>query len=370
MNFDFSDEQKLLKKTVHDFLTERAPLQVNRNVLEGDSVYDAELWKNAAEMGWLGAAIPEEYGGAGFGHLELVLIAEEIGASLAPIPFGSSVALATEAIVLAGKPEQKEKYLPALAAGERIGTLAINEAPGEARADAIATTFEGGALRGKKIAVPDGAAADTAVVLARAGDALCLAIVDLNGEGVTRTPDRSIDPTRSSATLEFANAPAALLGGQGEGWELAQRVIDRAAIIIAWEQLGVAQRAFDDTREFTTGRFAFGRPVASFQALRHRMADEYVAIELARSNCYYGAWALETDADELPIAACNARVSATQASELASVEMVQMYGGVGYTWEYDCHMFYRRAKHLGLVLGSADAWREKLIQHLIAKQAA
>lgn len=369
MNFDFSDEQKLLKKTVQDFLTERAPLQVNRNVLEGDSVYDAELWKSAAEMGWLGATIPEEYGGAGFGHLELVLIAEEIGAALAPIPFGSSVALATEAILLAGKPEQKQKYLPALAAGERIGTLALLEAPGEARSE-VSTRFENGTLSGQKIAVPDGAAADTALVLARAGDAPCLAIVDLNGDGVTRTATRSIDPTRSCATIELSEAPAELLGGQGEGWDLAQRVTDRAAIILAWEQLGVAQRAFDLTREFTTGRYAFGRPVASFQALRHRMADEYVAIELARSNCYYGAWALETGADELPIAACNARVSATQASELASVEMVQMYGGVGYTWEYDCHMFYRRAKHLGLVLGSADAWREKLIQHLIAKQAA
>jgi alkylation response protein AidB-like acyl-CoA dehydrogenase len=370
MNFDFSDEQKLLKKTVQDFLTERAPLQANRNVLEGDTIYDAELWKSAAEMGWLGAIIPEEYGGAGFGHLELVLIAEEIGASLAPIPFGSSVALATEAILLAGKPEQKEKYLPALAAGERIGTLAITESPGQPRPESITARFEGGTVSGKKIAVPDGAAADTAVVLAVAGDAPCLAIVDLKGDGVTKTPVRSIDPTRACATLELSNAPAELLGGQGEGWDLALRVIDRAAIVTAWEQLGVAQRAFDMTREFTTSRFAFGRPVASFQALRHRMADEYVAVELARSNCYYGAWALGSEADELPIAACNARVSATQASELASVEMVQMYGGVGYTWEYDCHMFYRRAKHLGVALGTADAWREKLIQHLIAKQAA
>ena len=370
MNFDFSDEQKLLKKTVQDFLTERSPLQVNRDVLEGDSVYDAELWKSAAEMGWLGATIPEQYGGAGFGYLELVLIAEEIGSALAPIPFGSSVALASEAILLAGKPEQQEKYLTALAAGERIGTLAIAEAPGDPRADSIETRFQGGALSGKKIAVPDGAAADTAVVLARTGNSLSLVVVDLNGDGVVRRTDRSIDPTRSSATIEFENASAELLGGQGEGWELAQRVTDRAAIITAWEQLGVAQRAFDLTREFTTGRYAFGRPVASFQALRHRLADEYVAIELARSNCYYGAWALETDADELPIAACNARVSATEASELASVEMIQMYGGVGYTWEYDCHMFYRRAKHLGLVLGTADHWRESLIQHLIARRAA
>jgi len=218
--------------------------------------------------------------------------------------------------------------------------------------------------------VPDGAAADTAIVLAKTGGSTSLVIVDLAADGVTRTVQRSIDPTRASATLEFAGAPAELLGGQGEGAALAQRVLDRAAIITAWEQVGGAQRAFDVTQEFTIGRYAFGRPIASFQAIRHRLADQYVDIELARSNCYYGAWALETNADELPIAACNARVSATRVGELTGVEMIQMHGGVGYTWEYDCHMFYRRAKHLGLVLGSADEWRERLIQQLIAKQAA
>ncbi|MBW2279591.1 MAG: acyl-CoA/acyl-ACP dehydrogenase [Deltaproteobacteria bacterium] len=370
MNFDFSEEQKLLKKTVQDFLTEQAPLAVNRAVLESDAVYDEGLWKSAAEMGWLGAAIPEEYGGAGFGYLELVLIAEEVGRALVPIPFGTSVGLATEAILAAGKPEQKEKYLTGLAAGDRIGTLAIAEGPGPVKLEDVTTTFENGALNGTKIAVPDGGAADTAVVLANTGGATSLVIVDLGADGVTRTVQRSIDPTRTVATLEFKGAAGELLGGQGEGAALTQRVLDRAAILTAWEQLGGAQRAFDITQEFTTGRYAFGRPISSFQAIRHRLADQYVDLELARSNCYYGAWALETNADELPIAACNARISATHIGELTSVEMVQMHGGVGYTWEYDCHMFYRRAKHLGLVLGSADEWRERLIQHLIAKQAA
>ncbi len=370
MNFDFSDEQKLLKKTVQDFLAEQAPLAVNRSVLESDASHDTGLWKSAAEMGWLGAVIPEEYGGAGFGYLELVLIAEEIGRALVPIPFGSSVGLATEAILLAGKPEQKEKYLTALAAGDRIGTFAIAEGPGETKPENISTSFENGVLNGTKVAVPDGAAADTAIVLAKTGGSTSLAIVDLGADGVTRTAQRSIDPTRTAATLEFNAAPAELLGGQGEGAALTQRVLDRAAIITAWEQVGGAQSAFDLTREFTTGRYVFGRPVASFQAIRHRLADQYVAIELARSNCYYGAWALETNAEELPIAACNARVSASQAGELTSVEMVQMHGGVGYTWEYDCHLFYRRAAQTGAVLGSESYWREKLIRRLIAKKAA
>jgi alkylation response protein AidB-like acyl-CoA dehydrogenase len=371
MNFDFSEDQRLLQKTVRDYLEERSPLQVNRNVLESDDVhYDAELWKGAAEMGWLGAAIPEEHGGAGFGYLELVLIAEEVGRALAPIPFGSSVYLATEAILLGGKPEQQAKYLPALAAGERIGTFASLEQPGELVESRIATTFERGKLSGTKIAVPDGNAATFAVVLAKEGDALSLALVDLEGPGVERRAVRSIDPTRAAAEIRFADAPAELLGGPGEGWSLTERVLDRAAVLVSFEQVGGAERAFELTREHALERYAFGRPIASFQALKHRMADMYVTVELARSNGYYGAWALEHDADELGLAACNARVSAIQAGELTSVEMIQIYGGVGFTWEYDCHLFYRRAKHLAVVLGTATEWREKLVRHLVAQGAA
>ncbi len=369
MNFDFSEEQKLLQKTVRDYLTERSPLQVNRNVLEADGVhYDAELWKGAAEMGWLGAAIPEQHGGAGFGHLELVLIAEELGRSLAPIPFGSSVYLASEAILLAGKSEQQAKYLPGLASGERIGTFALVESPGQPDPAKIATRFEGGKLNGTKIAVADGSAATLAIVLARTGQSLSLAIVELDGRGVERTASPSIDPTRSVAEIRFSDAPAELLGGEGEGEALTERLLDRAAVLLAFEQLGGAERAFEMTREQTMSRYAFGRPIASFQALKHRMADLYVAVELSRSNCYYGAWALENDADELGLAACNARVGACQAGELSSQEMIQLYGGVGYTWEYDCHLFYRRAKHLAVVLGASSYWREKLIQRLIARQ--
>ena len=218
--------------------------------------------------------------------------------------------------------------------------------------------------------MPDGAVADFAVVLAKSGGGHSLAIVDLGGAGVTRTRDRSIDPSRPSGTVVFQDAPAELLGEAGRGWEIARSVLDRAAILLAFEQVGGAQRAFDLTKDQIMGRYAFGRPIASFQAVKHRMADLYVALELARSNCFYGAWALENSSDDLGIAACNARVSATHAAELSSVEMVQLYGGVGYTWEYDCHMFYRRAKLQAVALGSARHWREQLIQHLVAKSAA
>lgn len=369
MNFDFSEDQKLLQSTVRDFVRDQETLQKNRNVLESDAEYDPELWKSAAELGWLGAVIPEEFGGAGFGYLELVLIAEEVGRGLLPIPFSSSVYLATEAILRVGSDEQKQKYLADLASGDRIGTLAVAEGMGHPGPQHIQTRFEGGKLRGTKIAVPDGNVANLAVVAVETAKGISLALADLTAAGVTREAAPSIDPTRASAKVSFADTPAELLGADGEGWDLLQDVLNRAAILMAFEQLGGADQAFEITKEYMLGRYAYGRPVASFQALKHRMADMYVALQLARSNCYYGGWALENDADELGLAACSSRVSATEAFNLCSVEMIQLHGGVGFTWEYDCHMFYRRAKHLSVVLGSANLWRDKLIQHLTAKQA-
>ena len=369
LNFDFSEDQKLLQTTVRDFVADQETLQKNRNVLESDADYDPELWKSAAELGWLGAVIPEEFGGAGFGHLELVLIAEEVGRGLLPIPFSSSVYMATEAILQIGSDAQKKKYLGDLASGDRIGTLAIAEGMGHPGPQHIQARCEGGKLSGTKIAVPDGNVADLAVVAARTAKGISLVLVDLSAAGVTKERAESIDPTRASANISFTDAPAELLGADGEGWELVQKILNRAAILMAFEQLGGADRAFEITKEYMLGRYAYGRPIASFQALKHRMADMYVALQLARSNCYYGSWALENDADELGLAACSARVSATQAFDLCSVEMIQLHGGVGYTWEYDCHMFYRRSKHMAVVLGSPDHWRDKLIQHLTANQA-
>jgi acyl-CoA dehydrogenase len=370
MNFDFSEDQKLLQKTARDFLAEHSPLQTNRDVLEGGKDWSPELWKATAEMGWQGAAIPEIYGGAGFGHLELSLIATEIGRSLAPIPFAASVYLATEAILLAGSDAQKKKWLTALASGEAVGTVALAEGPGFPSPASLKTSFSGGKVSGKKIGVPAGNIASVAIVAAKSGSGVTLALVDLAAGGVTRTPTESIDPTQASAELNFAGAPAEALGAEGKGFELLERVLDRAAVLLAWEQIGGAERAFEITREFAMGRYAFGRPIASFQALKHRMADQYVSLELAKSNCYWGAWALSGDDPELALAAPSARVSATQAFDLASIEMVQMHGGVGFTWEYDCHLFYRRAKQQGLVIGTASHWREKLVQRLAAKQAA
>ncbi len=370
MNFDFSEDQKLLQKTARDFLAEHSPLSVCREVLESEQPYSQALWKAASEMGYQGTAIPEEYGGAGFGYLELAVVAEELGRALAPIPFSSSVYLATEAILAAGSEEQKETYLPKLASGEWIGTLALTEKPGQNATEGVAATFAKGKLTGAKIPVPDGDVANFAVVAANSKQGVSLVLVDLEGNGVVRTPLGSFDPSRSMAKLEFDAAPATLLGKTGEGAQLAESVLDRAAVLLGFEQLGGSDRTFEITKDFMMGRYAFGRPIASFQALKHRMADLWCEIQLARSNCYYGIWALSNDAPELGVAACISRIASCKAYDLAAVEMIQFHGGVGYTWEYDCHLFYRRAKLLSVLLGNPASWKDRLIDRLRAQQAA
>jgi alkylation response protein AidB-like acyl-CoA dehydrogenase len=371
MNFDFSEEQKLLQKAARDFLADRAPLSANREILESPRPYSTELWKGAAEMGWLGTAVPESYGGAGFGHLELAVIAEEVGRALAPIPFSSSVYLASEALLLAGKDDQKSRWLPKLVSGECIGSVALAEGPGEIVSARPATTFADGRVSGRKLPVADGDVAGLAVVAAREpSGAVSLVLVDLEGDGVERRSLRSVDPSRSLAVIDFKGARGELLGGSGEGRALAEHLLDRAAVLMAFEQLGGGDRALEITREYTMGRYAFGRPVASFQALKHKMADGWAALQLARSNAYWGAWALSNRSDELATAACAARISASDAFVHAAEDMVQLHGGVGYTWEFDCHLFYRRAKLLSLALGSSREWREKLISRLEAGRLA
>ncbi len=369
MNFDFSEDQKMLRNQAHKFLSEKCTRKAVRAVLEGSHGHDRGLWKAVAEMGWLGTAIPENYGGLGLGYLELCVIAEELGRALAPLPFSSTVYLFAEAVLLAGSEEQKSRLLPKIAAGEIIGALARAESVGPVIPKSVRTTFRNGKLNGKKTAVVDGADADFAVVLARSSDepgerGLALAIVDLKSAGVTRKAQDSIDPSRKHAEITFDNAPAEALGKPGEGWQLMQRVLDRAAILMAFEQVGGADACLAMAKEYAVSRHAFGRPIGSYQAIKHKLADMYVFNELARSNAYYGAWALHTNAAELPVAAAAARVSATQAFDYASKENTQTHGGMGFTWEADCHFYYKRSKELGLSLGPQRAWKEKLVTAL------
>jgi len=371
LNFDFSDDQKSLKDQARKFLSEKAGTKATRGVLDDAAKsHDRDLWRAVAEMGWLGAAIPEEHGGLGLGRLELCVLAEEVGRAVAPIPFSSTVYFFAEALMLAGNGAQKAAHLSKVAGGETIGCFALSEGPGAPTAASIQTKFDGASLNGAKIPVTDGDCADWAVVVAKEGAGVSLALVDLNQPGVMRTTLKTLDPSRGHAKLEFKNAKAERLGASGQGWDLAEAVLDRAAVLLAFEQVGGSQACLEMATEYAKSRYAFSRPIGSFQAIKHKLADMYVNIEVARSNAYYGAWALSTEAAELPFAAAAARAAASDAYYFCAKENIQTHGGMGFTWEVDCHLFFRRAKLLALQAGAPAVWKEKLVKRLEQRNAA
>ncbi len=361
MNFDFSDEQRRMQAEVRRMLSESSTSAELRQVLEGQGDYSHAVWKRLLEMGAATAAIPEAYSGAGLGHLELCLVAEEAGRHLAAVPLSSSFFLAAEAIRLAGSKAQREAWLPRLARGEAIGTAALeakeslNGLPG--------LTFDGRRLSGVVPVLPDGHVADVAVI--RCAEDLLL--VDLRAAGVSSKRMVGLDPTRPLASIRFDQAHAERLP-DGDGNTIG-RVLDGAAVLLAFEQLGGADRVLEISRDYSLQRKAFGRPIGSFQALKHRMADMHTRNELARAHAYYGAWALSTGASELPLAAAAARVAATTAFNFAAEENIEIHGGIGFTWEMDCHLYLRRARHLAQVLGSEHLWRSRLAAALIEEHA-
>ena len=374
MNFDFSDDQKLLQEQVRKFLADKCPIKVVRRVLDGPETHADEVWKGLIELGVPGIAVSEAYGGLGLGALELCLVSEEIGRATAPVPFDTSVVLATEALKLAGSEAQKKKWLPELVAGRAIGTLAVSEGPQAPRPRSIRTGFAGGRVSGMKVPVTDGEVATFAIVLANTGGAgdraLSLAIVDLGQSGVKKKRVETIDPARKHAELTFDGAAAELLGEEGDGWRLLERLYDTAAVLFAFAQVGGAEAAMWMARDYALQRQAFGRVIGSYQAIKHKLADCYVKLELARSNAYYGAMMLAEGGADLPLAAAAARIAATEAYDYASKENIQTHGGIAFTWEADTQFHFRRARLLALTLGGPMAWKDKLVTRLEQKNAA
>lgn len=358
MNIAFSEEQLLLKSQVRKLLEGECDSETVREVLDGSQEYAQGLWKSLCDMGLPGTAIDDEYGGASAGYLELCVVAEELGRAVAPVPFPSSIYLAAEVLKAAGSQEQKKSYLPRIASGESIGTVALD----------VAANLKDGALSGTLNDVPDGGVADLAIVLASPGGdgEAVLAIVELTDSSVTRTSLKTIDPTRNLANLAFDGTPAEVIECPGGAAAIVERVRNHAAILVAFEQVGGAEKALEMATGYAKERYAFGRPIGSFQAIKHMLANMYVELELARSNCFFGAWALSSDAPELAEAAATARVSATQAYQLCSKNNIQTHGGMGFTWEVDCHLYYRRSNWLALVLGNQHEWKDKLAGLLVA----
>jgi acyl-CoA dehydrogenase len=367
MDFDFSDDQKMLADQVQRFLDEQCDMTRVRKVLEQPPRFAAEVWQGLVDMGLVGTAVPEAYGGTGAGYLELCLVAQQVGAHLAPVPFGSTVYLVAEALLQFGTEAQKEAWLPKICSGEVKGALACVEGLNRLCPDHIDTQVADGKISGSKNIVSDGSVADLYLVLARGDEGLALYLVSA-ADGVNATAVESVDLTRDVAQVSFDGVPAELLAA--DGWAALQRLFDRAAVLYAFEQLGGAQKALDMAVGYAKERFAFGRAIGSFQAIKHMLADMFVAMKLAESNCYYAAWALANDSADLPLAAATARVSATQAFQLCAKDNIQVHGGMGFTWEFDCHLYYRRCNYLALELGSLSEWEARLVDTLSLQNTA
>ncbi len=364
MNLDFSDDQKFLQNEAKKFFDKEGGLSNARKVMDENLDTDQNLWNKIIEMGWTGIRIPEEYEGLGLSHLELCVIAEELGRSLAPVPFASSVYFFTEALVKYANQKIKKDILPQLVTGTIIGTYGIAEDTQQTTESNLQVSVSSEKLTGVKIAVPDAGIATHMIVVASSNQATDLRLVDLSDPSIIITPQKNIDTSKAFYKVEFNNTPSQLLGDTGKGWDYIQDLLNQAAVLFAFEQIGGAQAALDMAKAYAIERFAFGRQIGSYQAIKHKLADMYISVTLAKSNSYYGAWALSSESSELPLAAATARVSATKAFQLCSKENIQTHGGNGFTWEYDCHLFYKRSKVLSILLGSESTWKEKLVTNL------
>jgi alkylation response protein AidB-like acyl-CoA dehydrogenase len=369
MNFAFSDEQEELRAAVRRFLAEKSPESEVRRLMDTTDGYDPAVWSQMADqLGLQSLTIPEEFGGSGFTYVELLVVLEEMGAALLCAPFFSSVALAANALMTSGDDEAKKSYLPGIASGETIATLAITEDNGKwdfSGIEAAATKKgDGWVINGHKMFVIDGHVANLIVVAARTGAGVSLFAVQGDAAGLTRTPLPTMDQTRKQARLEFADVPAVLIGTDGGAEAGLSKTLDLAAVALAAEQVGGAQHVLDASVEYAKTRIQFGRPIGSFQAIKHKCADMLLEVESAKSAAYYAAWAAAEDSDELPVVASLAKSYCSEAYFHSAAENIQIHGGIGFTWEHPAHLYFKRAKSSELLLGDPSYHRELLAQRI------
>lgn len=375
MNFAFSEEQDELRRIARQFLEAKSPEAEVRRLMDTTEGYDPAVWSQMArELGLQALIVPEEYGGQGFSHIELTVVLEEMGRALLCAPFFSTVVLATNTVLHAGDETARKDLLPSIAAGETIATLAFTEPNGRWDATGIEATArrddDGWRLDGTKMFVIDGHTADLILVAARSGEGdsdgqgISLFKVDGDADGLTRTALSTMDQTRKQARLELSNVPATLIGTEGQGWDVLARVLDLAAVGLAAEQVGGAQFVLDMSVQYAKDRVQFGRPIGSFQAIKHKCADMLVEVESAKSAAYYAAWCAAELNDELPEVACLAKAYCSEAYFHAAAENIQIHGGIGFTWEHPAHLYFKRAKSSELLFGDPTYHRELLAQRL------
>ena len=365
MDFDFSDEQKMFREEVRKALARACPVTEVRKVLEGHGPWAAPAWDALVEQGVTAADVAEEHGGLGLSVLELAVAAEEVGYALAPTPLFTSIGLALEVVRRAGSPTQQAAWLPALAQGAATATVALG------LHGVLPCLAANGTAEGELTAVPDGLSASAVFFRAMAADGqVHWCRVAAEAAGCELRAQDSIDPTRPLAAVKLRQTAVEVLNGGADAATVLQTVLQRGAVLLAFEQLGGAARALEDARKYVLDRRAFGKQVGAYQAMKHKLVDIYTAVELARVHVYYSAWALQTNAPELPVAAAGARVAASQAYALAAQEGLQAHGGFGFTWAADCHLHYRRARWTALILGNVHDWREHLVTGLMANGPA
>ncbi len=369
MNFGFSEEQEELRKMVKRFLDEKSPETEVRRLMATDEGYDPAVWEQMAnELALQGLGIPEEYGGQGFGPVELYVVFEEMGAALLCAPYFSTVALAANAVMFVGTDADKAAYLPAMASGATIATVALTDDAGQWNLTNTSTgasaSGEGFVLNGVRSYVTDGNVASLILVPAMTPKGLSLFAVAGDAEGVTRVALPTMDQTRKQSRIEFHNVPATLVGVEGAALEGLQTMLHVAATALAAEQVGGAQRVLNNSVEYAKNRVQFGRPIGSFQAIKHKCADMLLDVESAKSAAYYAAWAAQELNDELPIAASLAKSFCSEAYFHCAAENIQIHGGIGFTWEHHAHLYFKRAKSSELFLGDPSYHRELLAQRL------
>jgi alkylation response protein AidB-like acyl-CoA dehydrogenase len=365
MKIGVSQEQEELRTSVRRFLAGRAPLPRVRELMETGDGMDAKVWQQAGDqLGLQGIAIPEEYGGAGFSFAEQVIVLEELGGALYGGPYLASAVLAATALLASPDEGARRDLLPGIASGETIATLAFTEDDGSWEPDSIrlSAVKNGGGWRldGHKSFVLDGHAAGLILTVATTNTGLALLAVDASAPGLTRSVLPTLDQTRELARLEFSSVPARLVGARGDGRAVLDHALDVAAVALAAEQLGGAQRALDMAVDYAKIRHQFGRPIGSFQAIKHRCADLLLEVESLRSAVAYAAAAVAEGSPEVPVVASLVKAYASETYFHVAAENIQIHGGIGFTWEHDAHLYFKRAKSSELFLGDGSYHRERL----------
>jgi alkylation response protein AidB-like acyl-CoA dehydrogenase len=375
MIFTFTDEHQQLAAGLRRFLEDKSPSAEVRRLMATEPGYDPKTWAQlAGQLGLQGLVIPEKYGGAGAGPVELALACEEMGRALLCAPFFATAVLATYALLHSGDQAAAEEFLPGVAEGTTIATLAGPEDDGSWSAEGVATRArrdgDGYLLDGRKSFVLDGHVADLILVVAHAEAGPSLFAVRGDAEGLTRRPLTTLDLTRKQAALTLDGVRAALVGTEGGAADVVARTLRLAVVALAAEQVGGAQRCLDMSVEYAKIRMQFGRPIGSFQAIRHMCTDMLLEVESARSAAYYAAWAAQDESDELPLVSSMAKAYCSEAYFRAAADNIQIHGGIGFTWEHDAHLYYRRAKSTELMLGTPGEHREIAAGYLIDQEAS